>query len=772
MIDVRYPRRIDASGNTVEEYHPLSMSIDLNIKPLSTATISLPRRENIPARSYVELFTPFGSAGFFRARSPEDAYGEDITSVELEHAITEVGDYLVKAKYDEMMAANTAMQTVFSHYAGGRWQLGSVAALGTDQIALSVNYDRVLDAMLSILEQKPNCYLAFNFSTTPWTVSVATKDVTVSAEGRLSRNIDSAKVIYDDTELCTRAYYEHETTTDSTSGMNLDGVPTFDVNAYNSAGSYVRYNSKLYLLPNGHESGETWANTTSVVQNNIPSSEWTYLDADTLATYGLVERRVPTGSDLTAAEALKVAQEYLRTHKEPKISVRVQGEELSSTTGEPLDAFTIGKLLRLALVDYNVTVERNITGVSWSDVIGEPESMEVLLGDEEDTAIKFLHDIDTKGGSGGGGGGKKKQEEQWKEYFTEYERDDYHFNLVAKHVNQANEILQQAGLYIDANGTLNYADDNERQIGGRLQVQADKVAMVVGTKNGKNYIKAAEISVSINEDKTGNANIMADHIYIGPISGADSDYTGKTLDGTVTAITSDFTTVNTLLAKKIEADDITATLIQSRFSSSTFTIGGGISCGSITSTGTIDANGAISASDLVLRGTATSLKNAYRSVRKTTSGGNVTLYFKDFSGTEDSVTFSKAATLQAEYGGSNSGTVATYTVTGNPADNFPSGNVATGSFTIHISSAAAYVTDPNGTIRARVANSYTDTAYKNGWNDCIDDATRVSVYTRSAGTYGGSNYSHYVFVSGRFENIGDGWYKTQSATAYSLPAKK
>lgn len=494
MIDVAFPRRIDASGNTVKEYHPISMSLDLKITPLSTATMDLPNDENIPARSYVELFTPMGSAGFFRARSPEDAYGEDITSVELEHAITEVGDYLVKTEYDEMMAANTAMQTVFSHYAGGRWQLGSVAALGSDLIALSVKYDSVLDAMLAILEQKPNCYLAFDFSTTPWTVSIATKDSTVSAEGRLSRNIDSAKVIYDDTELCTRVYYEQEATTDSTEGMNLDGVPTFDVNAYNSAGSYVLYNSKLYLLPNGHESGETWANTTSVVQNNIPTSEWTYLDADTLSTYGLVERTVSSGSNYTAEEALKVAQEYLRTHKEPKVSVRIQGEELSSTTGEPLDAFTIGKLLRLALVDYDVTVEKNITGVSWNDVINEPESMEVLLGEAEDTAIKFLHDIDKKGSSGSSNGGsKKKQDKQWKEYLTEYEKDDYHYRLVAKHVDQSNNILQQAGIYIDANGVLQYAEDTEKNVGSKFKVAADRITSEVEARNQQGQALRSEI---------------------------------------------------------------------------------------------------------------------------------------------------------------------------------------------------------------------------------------------------------------------------------------
>ena len=520
LIDVRWPRRVDSSGNTLEEYHPLSMSLDLNIIPLSTATMDLPRSEYIPARSYVELFTPLGSAGFFRVRSPEDAYGEDITSVELEHAITEVGDYLVKAKYDEMMAANTAMQTVFSDYGGGRWRLGDVSALGAGEIALSVNYDRVLDAMLGILEQKQNCYLAFDFTTSPWTVSVAQRDTVVSAEGRLSRNIDSAKVIYDDTELCTRVYYEHATTTDSIEGLNLDGIPTFDANDNYSAGAYVVYDNHLYQLPNGHEAEETWANTVSILQEDIPTSEWTYLDADTISKYGIIERTVSTSTDYTDEESLQTAQEFIRTHKEPRVSVVIQAEELAHATGESWDTFTIGKLLRLALVDYDVTVERNITGLSWADVYNDPESMEVNLGEEEDTAITFLHDVDTNGssgsGGGGGGGSRKKQDDQWKEYFTEFEQDDYHFRLVAKHVDEMDNILQQAGLYIDSDGVLIYADNFENSIGSKLSVQADKIAMVVGTyDDGENFIKAGEISLAINET-TGEsiATIDANHINI------------------------------------------------------------------------------------------------------------------------------------------------------------------------------------------------------------------------------------------------------------------
>ena len=206
MIEnIPLPRLLNASGGTERTIHPVSVSINLNITPLSDASMILSPEESLPARGYVELFTCMGSAGVYRVRSPQDAYGMDTTMAELEHAIVEVGDYLVLHKYDEMMAANTAMQTIFSHYRGTKWQLGSVSALGTDQIAVQANYDRVLEAMLALLEQKPNCMMSFDFSTSPWTVNIVAKGTTVAAEGRLSRNVTYAKVIYDDTELCTRA---------------------------------------------------------------------------------------------------------------------------------------------------------------------------------------------------------------------------------------------------------------------------------------------------------------------------------------------------------------------------------------------------------------------------------------------------------------------------------------------------------------------------------------------------------------------------------------
>ena len=427
-VNVQLPRVYDENLNFLSETRPIKLSLTLSIVPLSYASMQLPWGESLPARGYVEIFTPMGSAGFFRVRSPQEAYGDDIVTSELEHAIVEVGDYLVLGNYNEMMSAKTAMQTIFSHYRGSKWQLGNVDALGDGQIALQTDHDRVLGAMIALLEQKPDCMMAFDFSTTPWTVNIVSRGTTVSAEGRLSRNVNSAKIAYDDTELVTRCYYE-------------------------------------YSVPG---SGST-----------EPSSAWAYVDTDTISRYGLVERTASVNGAYTQTEARAAAVAYAEKHKNPRVSVSISAEELSSITGEDFDAFVIGKLCRLSLLDYNITIEQVITGLSWGDVFDAPEDVTVILEDEEDTTVTFLHDLDAKGGAGGGGGGAKKQEDLWKEYYTHFDKTDHYIDMWARHVDTTDRILQQAGMYLDSDGVLIYATDYENNVGSKIKVNADAIALKV-----------------------------------------------------------------------------------------------------------------------------------------------------------------------------------------------------------------------------------------------------------------------------------------------------
>lgn len=447
MNNIPLPRLLDSTFKEVRRIRPINLSLSLAITPLSYASMELPIDESLPARSLVELYSPLGSAGIFRVRAPQNAYGGDnvSTTTELEHAVVEVGDYLVRADYEEMMPAGTAMQTIFSHYRGSLWQLGSVTAMGTKQIAVQEKHTRVLEAMLSLLDQCPDCMMSFDFSTTPWTINIVKRETTVSAEGRLSRNVSTAKITYDDTDLCTRVYYQ--------------------VFSKDSQGQTV--------------------------------TEWRTLDADTISQYGVVERDVSIDNGYTASEAEQVASEFLRQRKNPRVSVDIEAEELSQITGEAWDTFTVGKLLRLALPDYNTTIEHNITNVSWDDVYNQPRRMTVSLADEEDTAITFLHDLDSKGGSKGGGRSSKKSKIATKEYYTTLTRTDEEFEVMAAHVDDNGSILEQAGLYLDADGILQYASDKPNMLAAHLQVNANAIeAEVSRAQNTENQMIGR---ISLNE---------------------------------------------------------------------------------------------------------------------------------------------------------------------------------------------------------------------------------------------------------------------------------
>ena len=537
MSKIPLPRLLDRDTlKFVQTIHPVKTSVELNIVPLSTASIQLPENESLPPRSFVEMFTVLGSAGIYRVRAPQNTYGsgENASISELEHAVAEVGDWIIKDKISENMAANRAMQAVFAHYGGSKWRLGDTSALGTGQIAVSFDHDIVLQAMISLLGQTPECMMDFDFSTSPWTINFKKRDTKVSAEGRLGRNISTAVITYDDSALCTRAYYECESTT----GGSVDGIPVFDASKNYSAGDYVNYNSRLYLLSNGHLSGKTWAETVKDEVKSIPSSTWAYVDADTISKWGVVERIVNTGADFTPDEARRVASDYVRKHRNPKLSIEISGATLSYITKEPLDTFRLAKLFRLALQKYGITVEENITGMVWDDVYGNPLGITVYLAEEEDTALTFMHEMEATGTStsvGGGGGGGKKQNDVWKEFRTGIDRTDMMLDLWARRYNKAEEILQQAGLYIDANGTLNYAqdiehglyaqiqtkaneitasvEDKEKQLKSEIKVERDKISQVVSAVGEDGKVTAASIVTAVN--KAGSSVVInADHIQL------------------------------------------------------------------------------------------------------------------------------------------------------------------------------------------------------------------------------------------------------------------
>jgi len=448
----KLPRLLNSNLEEVSRLHPISLSITEKLIPLSFASMYLTKDEMLKERKWVELFTPVGSAGIFRTRSPQTGIGSETYSIELDHGIVELGDYIVPATIEGEMTCRKAIQTIFEHYRGKKWKLGKVEC--TDTVTVDIDYDNLLEAINDILSQCIDYVMKFNFKTTPWTLSIVKKESEVTAEGRLSRNVKTATIKSDDKDLCTRVW--------------IRGRDEKRKDAYS------------------------------------------YVNSDTISDYGLVEH-VDTGTGYTKTQAELVAKHYLEAHKKPKLSVEISAIELSQITGEELDKFRPGKLFRLAAPSEGITIEDVITTVVWGDVFNNPQDATVSLGDDRDSVLSFYQKQKSASKSAKKSGVNSYKASQ--EFKTHIEQTDKSIELYSAQTDRANNILKQAGLTLTPDGILMYATDNENSIGSRIDQNASSISLVVeGTgKNAK--IKPASIVASINGSKS-EIMISADKIKL------------------------------------------------------------------------------------------------------------------------------------------------------------------------------------------------------------------------------------------------------------------
>ena len=436
------PRLLNKNLKEEARLHPLSLSITEKLVPLSFATLNLLREEMIGGRRYVELYTPVGSAGIFRSRAPQSDIGTESYKVELDHAIVEVGDYIIRGDISGEMTCRKAIQTIFEHYRGSYWKLGTVEC--TDTVNVDFEYgDNVLESINDVLSQTLDYVMSFKWSTTPWTVNIVRKDTKVTAEGRISRNIRNVSINSDDKDLCTRYYVK------------------------------------------GLKSKDTYG----------------YVNADTLSDYGIVEK-ADSGSDYTPEQAKRVAENYLTAHKKPKVSVEIDGLNLSTITGEDFDAFRPGRLFRLAIPSKDVVMTDVITTVAWRDVYNDPLSASVTLGDDRDPVIEFVKKT-RKSGKSAAKQTKKKVKKVADDFEAKIDVESKRINLVVKGTGD-NAKIKAAEIVLSINDSKSEAmiSANKIKLDGNVDLNS---VLYVGSGVAKfrkpAYFEGADRDVSINNGK-------------------------------------------------------------------------------------------------------------------------------------------------------------------------------------------------------------------------------------------------------------------------------
>lgn len=326
------PRLLDSNFNEVARLQPSSLTVSLSLTPISTASMVLSSPQDVEPdmRQYVEIYGDDGeSMGIFRIVQISTTYGTSKT-ISLEHAITTLEDSITGADITLEGTMQDVLSAVLSCQTVAHWQLGQVDDT-KDDYSIAVSYSNCLQVLQEAARQADDCYLAFDQSSYPWTVSLLYKPATVASECRITRNIEDVSISLDDSALCTRVYSEY--------------------------------------LADG------------------------YLDADTVSTWGVIAKTIQLEEDDTAEKNLEIAQKYLDECKNPAVSINIGAIQLSELTGEPLDAFIVGTLCRVALPDWGIAVDERIISLTYSDLVSDPRRVRLVLSSAQDNTAKTLNSI-------------------------------------------------------------------------------------------------------------------------------------------------------------------------------------------------------------------------------------------------------------------------------------------------------------------------------------------------------------------------------------------
>lgn len=529
VTDVKMPIMLGRDLSESEILYPDKGSVTLEMVGASEATLTFPDKGGaaIPMHAWVKLFNQNGFLGIYRRTSANRSIPTNGT-VTLRHGIDILQDSIWQEEDPEdgwsgtMTEYLTAILDKQVHKINGvkPWVLGTCE--DTTELSEKKNqYENLLDLLQDLEDETGNFYFTYDQTSFPWTLNWVRKSNAVASEFRLSRNLESVKISENDSELCTRLI--------------------LNVNA---------------MMPKDSDKPDVKENKSVIrVYNNTNAQ----------AIYGIVcktadidtKDNVPGGP---FPKADKWAQKFLAARAAPVTQIQIDGQELYKLTGDTWDESRIGTLCRVALPDYATAISERVVSVSYPDLYGQPDRVTVSLANtlpKVSNSIKTANKQIARAGSGARSAAREAESFQ------------QHFKIV----DESGNILKQAGMYLDADGLLVYADDNVNMIGSRFNVQADKIGMVIGTKDGQNYIKAGEIALAINSS-TGEttAIIHADHIdmqgvvesleaydvMVNNFNARQGEFTeGLSVEGgiTTTDISSSTLDTGTVTANDIEASD-------------------------------------------------------------------------------------------------------------------------------------------------------------------------------------------------------------------------
>lgn len=579
-MSVKLPVLLNSSLQETAILYPTKGSLKINASGTSEAQLTLSDKSaSIPMHGWVKMWNQHGFVGYFRRTSRNNNVTVD-KSVTLRHGIDILNDSVWEADEDFTGTLTEYITAILNHQTSlingvKPWVLGTCAK--SANVSKSIHYDNLMDLLEKTVDAGDNYYFVYNQTVWPWQISLVAKPSGVLSEFRLNRNIEKCKISDNDSELCTRLI------------LNVNKV------VVSSDPDTQDENQSVWRIYNNSAGQAAYGIITKTADIDVTQ--------DTLP-----------GGPFPEADAWAAA--FFANRAAPQLQIQIDGLELKKITGLDWDESRICELCRVALPEYSESIEQRVVTINYPDLYKTPERVSVSLANVLPSYTSSLNSLS-----------KETSVLASENRYTE--RYETSFNKRFAIYDKQGNILNQAGLMLDAYGMLVYADDGVNMIGSRFEVQANKIGMVVGTIDGANYIKAGEIVLAINES-TGQseARINADHVYIN----ATDDVKAWAADTDATLIAQS-AAIQSIIAKNVTTDNLYASI-------SNLTA---VSVASIS--GTAASFTSMETTNLTL-GSA-SVGGAYSGVSKTEANNQITLTFSKLGGgASDTVTFSRAASTQ------------------------------------------------------------------------------------------------------------------------------
>jgi len=201
---IRLPRLMDASLQHLGTVTPLSLSIEMNLTPPSTAVMTLPAdAPAIQPGQFMELFTAHGSAGIFRVEQTEHSYPSP-SRITLVHALATLSDSILQPSEETTQPAADFFRTILNRQS--LWQAGDVSVPADTLITWRSESSSLLEALMALMQALPGHHLTFDQTAAPWKLNLLPLPDVCATECRLTRNLRSMTIETDRSELCTQLY--------------------------------------------------------------------------------------------------------------------------------------------------------------------------------------------------------------------------------------------------------------------------------------------------------------------------------------------------------------------------------------------------------------------------------------------------------------------------------------------------------------------------------------------------------------------------------------